>query len=178
MRGRRSRALARRDPAGRDRQAGTAVIEFVVGAVILLLPLLYLLLTVFLLQRAAFGVAEAAREAGRAFVLAPSAPMGDALASAAADIAMHDQGLPDPAEVAFVAPAQRCPARASGPAARGGVTSGLAAGLLPGARYAVCVLEDVPLPFDAHGVFHALLPASIWVVGRYVLVVDRFRPAR
>lgn len=160
------------------RQSGTAVLEFVVGAVILLLPLLYLLLTVFLLQRAAFGVAEAAREAGRAFVLAPSAPVGDVLATAAADVAMHDQGLPDPAEVLFVAPGQRCPARALDPGARGGAPAGLAAGLEPGARYAVCVLADVPLPFDAHGVFHALLPASIWVVGRYVLVVDRYRPAR
>ena len=50
------------DPTMDERQGddGTAVIEFVGVTLLLLLPLLYLLLAVFSVQRAAFGVTQAA----------------------------------------------------------------------------------------------------------------------
>lgn len=44
---------------------GSALIEFVGASVLLLLPLVYLLLSVFTVQRGSFAAAEAAREAGR-----------------------------------------------------------------------------------------------------------------
>ncbi|MFI5955247.1 hypothetical protein [Cryptosporangium sp. NPDC051539] len=52
-----------RRPRGDD---GSAIIEFVWGGVLLLVPLLYVVLAVFEVQRNAFAVTEAAREAGRA----------------------------------------------------------------------------------------------------------------
>ena len=46
---------------------GNALVEFTVLSLLLLVPLVYVLLGVFQVQRAAFGVTEAARQAGRAF---------------------------------------------------------------------------------------------------------------
>lgn len=53
---------------GRD--AGTAVVEFVWLAVLLLVPLTYLVIGAFRVQAAVLGASTAAREAGRAYVLA------------------------------------------------------------------------------------------------------------
>ena len=47
---------------------GNAIVEFVYLAVLLMVPLVYVLLTVFQVQRAAFAASSAAREAGRVFV--------------------------------------------------------------------------------------------------------------
>ncbi len=55
---------------------GSALIEFIGLSILLLVPLIYLLVTVFAIQRAAFGVTQAAREAGRAFATAPTAAVG------------------------------------------------------------------------------------------------------
>ena len=75
---------------------GTATLEFVTVAVVLFVPLVYVLLTVFAVQRAAFAVSAAAREAGRAYVTAPSADVAETRARAAADLALADQlpGVP------------------------------------------------------------------------------------
>ena len=70
---------------------GSASVEFVTVAVVLMVPLVYVLLTVFAVQRAAFAVTNAAREAGRAYVTAPSGNTADARAQAAADLALADQ---------------------------------------------------------------------------------------
>ena len=75
----------------RDDQ-GSAAIEFVGLSVVLILPVIYLLLTVFQVQRAAFGVSQAAREAGRAYATAPSSAVGAQRAVEAATLAVHDQG--------------------------------------------------------------------------------------
>ena len=53
-------------PPGGD--AGTAVVEFVLLGVMLLVPLLYLALALSAVQRTAYGVTQAAREAGRGYV--------------------------------------------------------------------------------------------------------------
>ncbi len=50
-------------PEPTDGEEGSALIEFVGLGVLLLLPLLYLLLSVFAVQRAAFAVTQAARDA-------------------------------------------------------------------------------------------------------------------
>jgi Flp pilus assembly protein TadG len=60
---------------------------------ILLLPLLWLVLSVFEVQRGAFGVSGAARAAARAYALAPNDAAGEQRAEAVARRALADQGL-------------------------------------------------------------------------------------
>ena len=72
------------------RDEGTAVVEFVFLAVLLMVPLVYVMLGVFDVQRAAFGVTEAARQAGRTFV---TSGCDGARAQSAAALALHDQGI-------------------------------------------------------------------------------------
>jgi Flp pilus assembly protein TadG len=77
----------------RCRERGSAVVEFTWLAILLMVPLLYIVLSVFEVQRAAFGVSTAARAAGRAFILAPYEGAAIGRASAAADLALGDQDL-------------------------------------------------------------------------------------
>lgn len=72
---------------------GSALVEFVYLAVLLLVPLVYVVLTAVAVQRAAFGVTAAARDAGRAYATAGSERLGEARAEAAVRLAMHDQGM-------------------------------------------------------------------------------------
>lgn len=72
---------------------GSAIVEFVWLAVLLLVPLLYVVLTAVTVQRAAFGVTAAAREAARAYATAGSDTNGEQRAEAAAELAMSDQGV-------------------------------------------------------------------------------------
>ena len=67
---------------------GAAVLEFLTVAVVLMVPLVYVLLTVFAVQRAAFAVSAAAREAGRAYVTSDDP---ENAARYAADLALADQ---------------------------------------------------------------------------------------
>lgn len=79
--------MSRRD----DR--GSAVVEFVWLGLLLLVPLVYVLLTVFEAQAAAYGSDAASRSAGRAFVLSPSQEQGEERARAAAQLALADHGI-------------------------------------------------------------------------------------
>ena len=81
-----------RQPLGVD--DGSAIVEFVWLAVLLLVPLLYVVLTAVSLQRAAFGVTAAARDAGRAYATAGSDALGERRAEAAIGLALRDQGVP------------------------------------------------------------------------------------
>ena len=72
---------------------GSALVEVVWLSLILLIPLVYILLTLVTVQRSAYGVTEAARAAGRAYVLSPDSATGRTRAYAAARLAMHDQGI-------------------------------------------------------------------------------------
>ena len=76
------------------REAGSAVVEFVFLAVLLMVPLFYLVMVMARLQAGAYAVSAAAREAGRAYTTAESPAQGPARAQAAADIAFGDQGFP------------------------------------------------------------------------------------
>ena len=110
-----------RAPAGRSgkrmqRDRGTAVVEFVLLGVVLLVPLLYLALALSAVQRTVYGVTQAAREAGRAAVTGTAATAA-ARAEHAARLALADQGLP--ADGVGSATAARIPA-APPPARRRG----------------------------------------------------------
>jgi hypothetical protein len=75
------------------RDDGSALVEFVYLAVLLLIPLLYVVLTAITVQRNAFGLTAAARDAGRAYATAGSDSLGEARAEASVQLAMHDQGV-------------------------------------------------------------------------------------
>ena len=77
-------------------ERGNAVVEFSWLAVLLLMPLLYVILAVFDVQRHAYGATAAAHAAGRAFILVDRAD-GESVARdrayEAARVAMADQGV-------------------------------------------------------------------------------------
>lgn len=74
-------------------QRGSGLVEVVWIGILLLLPLLWIVLSVFEVQRGAFGTSAAARAAARAYALAPNDVVGTARARAAAEQALADQGV-------------------------------------------------------------------------------------
>ena len=74
-------------------ERGTALVEVTWLSILLLVPLVYVVLAVFEVQRSAFAVDAATRAAGRAYSLAPTEAVGSAHARAAAGVALRDQGL-------------------------------------------------------------------------------------
>jgi hypothetical protein len=70
--------------------------------ILLVLPVLWIVLSVFEVQRGAFGVSTAARAAARAYVLAPDDTTGLARARTAARLALDDQGVHGAAPVVRV----------------------------------------------------------------------------
>ena len=77
-------------------QRGNAVVEFSWLAILLLLPLLYVILAVFDVQRHAYGATAAAHAAGRAFMLVQRGEgenVARERAFEAAKLAMADQGV-------------------------------------------------------------------------------------
>lgn len=75
-------------------ERGSALVEFTWLGLILLVPLVWILLSVFEVQRGAFATTAAARSAGRAYVLAPDAATGQQRATDAAEFVLSDQGSP------------------------------------------------------------------------------------
>jgi Flp pilus assembly pilin Flp len=136
--------------------SGSAVVEFCLLAVLMLVPVVYLVLALGRVQAGAFAAQGAAREAGRAFVTAQDEGSARGRADAAAAIAFADQGFRDPSQV--------------------GIDIGCAASpcLAPDQRVTVrsrvlVVLPGVPRLLDR------LLPARLEVTARHVATVDRFR---
>ena len=79
---------------GRRGELGTAIIEVTWLGLLLMIPLVYVIVTLVTVQRSAFGATEAARAAGRAFILAPDPVTARERAYEAARLAMLDQGAP------------------------------------------------------------------------------------
>ncbi|MBW4094972.1 MAG: hypothetical protein HIU81_06100 [Acidobacteria bacterium] len=77
------------DGAGED---GSAVIEFVFLAVLLMIPVVYLILTLSSLQAGAFAAAGAADQAAKVYAAARSPEAGQAAADTALSVAMLDLG--------------------------------------------------------------------------------------
>jgi hypothetical protein len=146
-----------REPGGPD--AGNAIVEFVYLAVLLMVPLVYVLLTVFRVQSAAFAVSSAAREAGRVYATSGSVDDAGPRALAAAGIVMADSHLSlSPGDLRITCSASRC--------------------LQPGSRIEVAMTHQVALPLVPH-FLSARAPASIRVTSHHLEVVDRYRaPAR
>lgn len=152
--------MTRRTGAPRFRAAlrgdgGNAIVEFVYLAVLLMVPLVYVLLAVFRVQAAAYAVSSAAREAGRVYVTSGTVEDAGARAMTAASIVMGDSGLDlSPGDLAISCSSRRC--------------------LEPGSRVDVAISYDVPLPL-VPAVFDGRSPAVVHVSSRHVEVVDRYR---
>ncbi|NYF10262.1 hypothetical protein HDC94_001418 [Leifsonia sp. AK011] len=73
--------------------AGTASLEFIVAGLLLLVPLVYLVLTIGQIQAAALAAEGGARQAARVFVLAPTADDGRAAVETAVEFALADHGV-------------------------------------------------------------------------------------
>jgi Flp pilus assembly protein TadG len=150
-----------RRSAARRRLAddGSAVIEFVFVGLVVLLPLLYLIVAVAVVQHSQLVVTTVAREAGRAFATSPDPERAAERVDAAVRIALGEEA--GGVTVRFVAPDDACSAAAVTPA------------LAPGAVFTVCVTRRVSLP----AVPSVLEGRGITSVGRYTVHVDEFQDA-
>lgn len=96
-------------PAGVEQ--GSAIVELVWLGIVLMVPLVWIVLSVFEVQSGAFAGTTAARSAARAYALAPSDAAGDLAARQAAAQAFADQGhgdLPIDVEVSCTPYAGQC----------------------------------------------------------------------
>jgi Flp pilus assembly protein TadG len=148
----------------KDADDGSAIIEFVFVAVIVMLPLVYLIVAVAEVQRSELAVSQAAREAGRAFATSDTTDEAAGRAEVAVHLALRDQGLPDDAELRFVAAGTQC---ADDPPA-------ITPQLRPGGQFTVCVRRRAQLP----AVPEVLLGKGITTWGEYVVHVDDYRSVR
>lgn len=78
-------------------ERGSASLEFMGVGVLLLVPLVYLVLTMSAVQAAALGVEGAARHGSRVFVQAPDRASADAAAERAIRVTLADYGV-EPAD--------------------------------------------------------------------------------
>jgi Flp pilus assembly protein TadG len=137
---------------------GSAVVEFCLLSVLMLVPLVYLVAVLGRVQAAALAAQTAAREAGRAFVTSPDDETAGPRAEAAAAIAFGDQGFGDQGAgtVELTCAAHPC--------------------LVPDTRIEVRTRVLVLLP-GVPRVFDHVVPTRIDVAARQVVTVDRFRAA-
>ena len=138
----------------RTDDSGSAMIEYVFLSVLLLVPLVYLVLSVSVVQRTSYAATQAAREAGRAYVTAESTGVGEERALAAARLAFTDQGIELPeGALAISCSADPC--------------------LTPGAVVTVSIDARADLPgvpaLGDRGI------ASVAVSAKHAEVVDAFR---
>ncbi len=142
---------------------GRAVLEFIVLGVLVMLPVLYIAMSLLTVQATTFAAAQAARDAARLLDNAPSAAAGETRALGAARQTLTDQNLESTGvRLHYVAAGADC---ATAPARR--------PDLAPGAVYDVCVTVPLVLPL-----LPADLTAANTVTGVFTLHVGEFRERR
>ncbi|HEX8497935.1 MAG TPA: hypothetical protein VF661_12135 [Actinomycetales bacterium] len=134
---------------------GSALIEFCVLAVLMLVPVVYLVATLGRVQAGAFATQGAAREAGRAFMTAPDESTGREQADVAAAVALEDQGFTDTRRVQVDITCEPEPC------------------LAPGSRVVVRTALQVGLP-AVPALVSRVVPTSIVVRADHVATVGRF----
>ena len=90
---------------------GSALVEFSWLAIILLVPLIWIVISVFEVQQGAFATSAAARAAGRAYALAPDDHTGEQVARDVVRQVLADQGTPGQqarVEITCEAPGGNC----------------------------------------------------------------------
>ena len=135
-------------------ERGSAVVEFVVLAVLMLIPLIYLVMMMARLQAGSFAVSQAAREAGRAYVTADSGQAAPDRAQAAARIAFLDHSFEGNGRLTVTCDGSPC--------------------LRPDGRIETTATVRVPLPLIPAFV-REVVPMSVPVSASHVSTVDRFR---
>jgi Flp pilus assembly protein TadG len=139
-------------------QSGSALVEFVFIAVVVFVPLIYIVAGFSAVQRGVFASTAAAREAGRAMGTAPDPVTGQARAERAAQLAVEDQSV-DATDVRL----------AYSPAGAGCDAAGsYSPSLTPGEEFSVCVTVTVRIP---------LLPEFVdanTATGQFVVERDRY----
>jgi Flp pilus assembly protein TadG len=138
-------------------QSGNAIVEFVYLAVLLMVPLVYVLITVFRVQAASYAVSSAAREAGRVYATSSSIDDADGRAFAAARMVMADSQLSlDDDQLRITCSTHPC--------------------LKPGSQVNVVMTYNVALPLVPR-FFSDRALATIHVTSSHLEVVDRYRTA-
>ncbi|MGL4175308.1 MAG: TadE/TadG family type IV pilus assembly protein [Dermatophilaceae bacterium] len=138
-------------------ESGSAVVEFVFLAVVLMVPLIYLVLMLARVQAGSYAVSQAAREAGRAYVTAERADLATSRAQAAARLAFADHDFEDDGTLRIDCDGNPC--------------------LRPDGRVETTATVRVPLPFVPTFVQDAV-PLSVPVEASQLSTVDRFRGSR
>lgn len=141
-------------------ELASAIIEFVFVAVLVLVPLVYLIVAVAVVQRSRLATTSAAREVGRAIATSATAGQAEVRAQAALRVALRGEGLtPADVELRYVDAGADCRSPARAPS------------LAPASVFAVCVIRQQPLP----AVPTVLSGRGVTIIGRYVVHVDDFR---
>jgi hypothetical protein len=136
-------------------ERGSAVLEFIVIGVGVMVPMVYVAQCVMTVQAAVFASTQAVREAGRAFSSASTPDEGRARGRAAARLAFADQGLDLPSgSLRITCSADPC--------------------LTPGSAVDVQLAWSVPLPWVPASLGDRL-PASVPISATARLPVDDFR---
>jgi hypothetical protein len=141
------------DRSGSD--DGSALVEFVFLAVVMLVPIVYLIVTLARIQAGTLAVEQGSREAGRVFVTAPDAKSGLSRARVAAALAYRDQGFAPPSGQQLAVACSSTPC------------------LSPGTRVSVRTELTVVLPGVPRFLAH-LIPGSVTVAATHVAAVDAF----
>lgn len=140
---------------------GRALIEVVFLAVLVLIPIVYLMAFLLRVQSATLAVAQAARDAGRLIEMADDPDTAIANADDAVRIALADQHVSaDGARLKFVGAGADC---LSAPP--------ITASLTAGSTYDVCVIAVVTLP----GIPTVLSGSSNTVTGVYTVHIGTLR---
>ncbi|CAN5196962.1 hypothetical protein BH20ACT5_BH20ACT5_15230 [soil metagenome] len=138
---------------------GSAIIDFTFLAIIVIIPLLYLVIGFSAVQRGIFAATAGAREAGRAVATAEDPATGMQRAQYAAELAVEDQSVDlEGLTVAYAPAGADCAAAGS-----------YQPTLVPGERFVVCVTVVIRVPG---------LPDFIetnTATGMFVVERDRFR---
>lgn len=140
-------------------EGGSALVEFVFIALVVFVPLIYIIAGFSAVQRGVFASTAAAREAGRAIGTAPDAATGQARANRAAQLAVEDQSVAaTDVRVVYAAAGVNCDAD----------SDGYTPTLAPGEEFSVCVTVTVRIPF---------LPEFVdanTATGQFVVERDRY----
>ena len=140
-------------------ESGSALVEFVFIALVVFVPLIYIIAGFSAVQRGVFASTAAAREAGRAIGTAPDVATGLARADRAAQLAVEDQSVASTdVRVAYAGAGVNCDA----------TSGGYSPTLAPGEEFSVCVTVTVRIPF---------LPEFVdanTATGQFVVERDRY----
>jgi Flp pilus assembly protein TadG len=142
-----------------DDERGSAIIEFIFIAILVMVPLMYLIVAVAVVQRGQLAVTNAARDVGRAVATSSSASDASDRAAAALRISLIGQpGLASQVQLRYVDAGSNCDAATIEPS------------LAPGSNFAVCVATRQSLP----AIPNVLAGRGVTLIGRYVVHMDDF----